>query len=188
MLEFIRVNFSLAGETVLKNGLPARASKPNARGYVSFFVGYFGIRRRAVYWRRGRLKWFLANGEVPKEIDHEDCNPSNDTLANLRPASRQQNNLNRRPFKKANGLPRGVYLDRRNGRYRAQITIAGKMTSLGQYATPEEASAIVQARMKADRGQWYRPRRKSLRSSTAARSRRPSTFAPFASRIRTSST
>jgi hypothetical protein len=147
VLAYIRGHFSLDGEVILRDGQPARGTA-SSRGYFSVRIGEFGLPRRSVYWRRGRLKWFLHTGELPPEIDHRDCDPGNDALANLRPATRQLNNLNRRLFKKANGLPRGVYFEQRTGRYRAQITIGGVVTSFGTHATAEEASAKIRAATK----------------------------------------
>jgi hypothetical protein len=171
VLDYIRNHFCLDGELILRDGRPARASGPH-RGYFSVSIGRFGLRRRHVAWRRGRLKWFLHTGELPDEIDHRDCDPGNDAINNLRAATRQLNNMNRRPFKKVNGLPLGVYLDRRNGRYRAHPTIGGKMVSMGQYATAAEASAVVQAALKADRGEYFRSRHKRPSRSNLSRIRR----------------
>jgi hypothetical protein len=54
-------------------------------------------------YKTSRLAYFYMTGAWPEnEIDHEDRDPLNDRWLNLRPATRQQNNANRRPFSEWN--------------------------------------------------------------------------------------
>ena len=69
-------------------------------------------------------------------VDHIDTNPSNYKFTNLRLATPSQNRLNR--LRKAKGWS---FV---NGRYRASIYIRGHNVQLGQYDTPEEATAAYQ--------------------------------------------
>jgi len=70
-------------------------------------------------------------------IDHIDNNPTNNYLHNLQICTRVQNIMRQKRPKK-NGLPRGVY--RIGNKYKAQITIMGKLMNLGLFHTVEEAS------------------------------------------------
>lgn len=82
-----------------------------------------------------RLAWALHHGEWPGELDHRDGNKLNNRIANLRPATRTQNNVNR-PGRSRAGL-KGV--TKRNGRWAAYIIVAGRSFYLGRFETPEAA-------------------------------------------------
>jgi len=71
-------------------------------------------------------------------IDHIDNNPTNNYLHNLQICTRVQN-IMRQSRPKKNGLPRGIY--RIGNKYKAQITIMGKLMNLGLYHTASEASS-----------------------------------------------
>jgi len=89
-----------------------------------------------------RLIWFLLKGEWPKgDIDHINQDPSDNRIENLRDVSDVINlhnvsNCNR--DNKTSGV-RGVHLHKMTGKYRAQITIGGKVKSLGLFDTIEKA-------------------------------------------------
>lgn len=73
-------------------------------------------------------------------VDHDDRNPLNNQRSNLVLCS-QSENLAKRPSPRAGGH-RGVYLERRGGRWRAQISVGGKNTYLGTRPTPELAARL----------------------------------------------
>lgn len=68
-----------------------------------------------------RLAWMYCYGKDPGEltIDHIDKDPGNDSIENLRLATRSQQCFNRRLAVKPSGLPRGVWFNPKNNRYRA---------------------------------------------------------------------
>jgi hypothetical protein len=106
-----------------------------------------------------RYLWKLKYGTNPKEIDHINGNPLDSRIENLRPASRSLNRMNirKKGGNSKNDLPLGVYYDpTRKGRggkvyprhkpYKVQIGCGGgRYKHLGNFATPEEASAVYQA-------------------------------------------
>lgn len=71
-------------------------------------------------------------------VDHLDNDRLNNQRANLRRCS-QSENLANRPSPRPEQF-RGVYFEKRGGRWRAQITVAGKSRYLGTFATPELAA------------------------------------------------
>jgi hypothetical protein len=74
-----------------------------------------------------------------EEVDHRDCDPSNDRWENLREATSSQNKANRRSSRGGRNLPKGVSVH--YGKFQARITINYKTTRLGVYPTIEQAAA-----------------------------------------------
>jgi hypothetical protein len=87
--------------------------------------------------RAHRIIWKMIHDQEPEEIDHRDRDPSNNRLANLRPATRVQNVRNRRMPPGASGYP-GVSL--RHGRWLARITVDGREVRLGSFDDPAKAN------------------------------------------------
>lgn len=92
-------------------------------------------------YRANRLAWLYTYGSLPQFVDHEDNNPWNDRIENLREASRQQNRANS-VSSNILGL-KGVY--RHGNKFKARINYEGKLIYLGLFATKEEASAAYKA-------------------------------------------
>lgn len=101
--------------------------------------GYIRIRINHVEYRAHRIIWTMFNGEIPEGllIDHINGINSDNRLENLRLATRQQNNANRK-VKTGSKLPKGVTATP-EGRYRARLHHNGTWYCLGTYDTPEQA-------------------------------------------------
>lgn len=120
-------------------------------------AGYCLIRIDYVAHYAHRLAWLYIRGEWPDgEIDHKDGNPSNNSLENLRCVSHAENMQNARCGKRQDKqitLP-GAYRDQKTGKWRAAISIDGRYTHLGQFATEKEAhDAYMRARRELHPGQ-----------------------------------
>lgn len=90
-----------------------------------------------------RVAWLFTTGAWPRGvIDHINGVKNDNRFENLRDTTQKVNGQNRREANKNNhaGLL-GVYPNRRTGRWRAQIRIAGKARDLGTFATPQLAQA-----------------------------------------------
>jgi hypothetical protein len=117
-----------------------KAGCKNVHGYLVFNVG--GKVRYA-----HRMAWLYVYGSEPAkgfDIDHINENKADNRIANLRMATRAQNNHNRAKPQKNNTTGRaGIRLNRgaRGDRWSAWITIDGRMRTLGTYATKDEAIA-----------------------------------------------
>lgn len=88
-----------------------------------------------------RLAWLYAFGEwPPDQIDHVNGVREDNRLCNLRKASNAENMQNQRRAKPGNksGLL-GARFNRRDGRWRSDITTSGKRVFLGQFDTAQEA-------------------------------------------------
>jgi hypothetical protein len=104
--------------------------------------GYRIIKIGQLY-RASRIAWKLMTGDEPPEmLDHKDGNRANDAWLNLRVATQTEQNWNRIPRECVSGY-RGVSPNGK--RWKAQISIDGRIRHLGSYDTPEDAAAVYEA-------------------------------------------
>lgn len=96
----------------------------------------------------------IMNADMGEELDHIDCNKLNNQKTNLRLATRKTNAFNR--GKKADNKSgyKGVYLEKRTGKYYAQIKYEDKITHLGTYETKESAAAAYNEAAKQYHGEY----------------------------------
>jgi len=114
----------------------------NKRNYV-----LIGIKGRTYFAHR--LAWLFAYGTWPEqEIDHINKNESDNRLVNLRLATRNQNNQNRKQFSNNSSGHTGVRWHKKNKRWHAYIGISKKYIYLGSFKIIEDA---VFARKKAEK-------------------------------------
>lgn len=110
------------------------AGGKDAYGYMR--IGVFGVR-----YKSHRLAWLFTYGDwPPDQIDHVNCEPGDNRLANLRAATQIQNSQNRRRQQGANPFL-GVCWHKQTGSWSAQIKANGRKKHLGSHATPEAAHA-----------------------------------------------
>jgi len=135
--------------------LAARALK----GSIAGSVGKDGRRRIRLdkeQFFAARLAWFYMTGEWPKgEVDHIDLNRSDDRFVNLRIATHQQNNVNRRVLRNNRLGVKGV--SKVNGRYRAQIWVNNQRRHLGYYSTIDDAKVAYAKVAREHFGEFARP-------------------------------
>lgn len=81
-----------------------------------------------------RIIWEMFNGTIPKGmmVDHEDGNPFNNLLSNLRLATPGQNCMNGAMRKTNKARIKGVRIHR-NGKWEARIRINRRLISIGFY-------------------------------------------------------
>lgn len=105
--------------------------------------GYSEIRLNRIRYFEHNLVWVYFKGEFPPEgyeIDHRDRIRSNNHPDNLRLGTRSFNNANvglRRDNKVGY---RGVHFSKEKNKFCAQVSKDQKVTSLGYFATAEEAA------------------------------------------------
>lgn len=108
-------------------------SRQKGSGYV--VVSIFGKRYYA-----HRLAWFMAFGFWPKgDVDHKDQNVSNNSISNLREATKKQNQANVSP-KAASSKFKGVYFRKNRNDFIAQIGGDAKKKYIGCFKSEEEAA------------------------------------------------
>lgn len=134
-----------------------QADKAKEYGYYAF--RYPGSRNRRVwmYMHRVIMERILGRPLTRDEhVDHADGNRLNNTRANLRIATRQQNIWNsRRPRTNRSGY-KGVYWDKREQKWTAAFGLNGKHIHLGRFATAEEAHAAYLAAAQKYAGEFAR--------------------------------
>ncbi|MGA0588858.1 HNH endonuclease signature motif containing protein [Dyella sp. KRB-257] len=97
-------------------------------------------------WLAHRVAWAIQTGAWPAlAIDHIDRDHANNSFANLRECTLQQNQFNRAANSTSRTGAKGVSLDRHTGRYMAKITLRGRTVNLGRFDTVEKASAAYMA-------------------------------------------
>lgn len=90
------------------------------------------------------------------EVDHKDRNGLNNTRANLRQATRAQNQQNGiLPRNNTSGY-KGIYLDKRRGKWQAKIRYNGKQHYIGQFDGPEAAARAYDAAARKHFGEFAR--------------------------------
>lgn len=98
-----------------------------------------GFEGRVLYAHR--VIWKLVSGADPSdEIDHANCDPSDNRWVNLRQADRVTNNANRRTNKNNTSGFKGVRMHK-CGKWVSRITVCREEIHLGLFDTPQQAYA-----------------------------------------------
>lgn len=100
-------------------------------------------------YKTHRIIFLMFNGYVPEFIDHKDNDPSNNRIENLRPATYEENNRNRKIFKINSSGVKGVCWLKDRNKWRANCWFNGKRHHIGYYDNLDDAEiAIKQFREK----------------------------------------
>lgn len=161
-LNFISASWWLDKSSVLRwKRVPKNGAVNDPVGLSTQASGH----RTCSLWMNGKnitlveanVVWFLRTGEWPIfEIDHKDGNPVNNSAANLRPATRWQNNCNTKIRSDNKSGVKGVYLTKDN-KYRVQIWKLGVCHTVGSF---NSLAAAKKARRHAEacfHGAYARP-------------------------------
>jgi hypothetical protein len=110
---------------------------------------------RSVYAQR--MAWFWVYGVwPPTELDHINGDKADNRIANLRPATKVQNSMNRGANKNNAAGVKGVCWRPDTGRWRAYITINGRKKSLGSFDDIEDAAAAYRTAATKSVGEFAR--------------------------------
>ena len=129
------------------SGTFTRVTRPSynaSAGGISKALGYLLISVCGKQYYGHRLAWFYSTGRWPVgQIDHVNGDRADNRLCNLRDVSIQVNRQNqRKPHarKKSSALLGVTFVPRKN-KWVAQIQVNGHRSSLGYFATQEQAYA-----------------------------------------------
>ena len=105
----------------------------NVNGQLGYLQGrIFGINFKA-----HRVAFALHFGLWPiDQIDHIDCNPSNNKICNLREATSIENGQNRKPMRHC---LKGAFFNKKSNKWISQIRCKGVYYYLGIFTSKEEA-------------------------------------------------
>lgn len=139
MLDILKNKFDYINNGLYyKSGKRAttRAGTLRPDGYRQITVNIDGKQKTFL---EHRLCFYYMTGRWPNEIDHINNIKDDNSWVNIRECDRSQNNRNK-GLQKNNkyGCP-GIVYYRPTNKYRAEIKLNGKNTSLGYYNTIEEA-------------------------------------------------
>jgi hypothetical protein len=116
----------------------------NSKGYRLIGLGSYG------QIGAHRVAWIYCHGSIPEgmEVDHKDCDPSNNKLDNLRLATSQEQKRNKRVQSNNQSGLKGAYYHacRKGKKWRSQIKADhGKLVFLGYFHTAQEAHEAYKA-------------------------------------------
>lgn len=107
--------------------------------------GYRVIGINGKIYKSHRLIFLYHHGYIPEFLDHIDGNKLNNDISNLRAATLIQNGMNQKKHKSMNGKAtssdyKGVTWDKQREKWRARISIEGKLKHLGRFTNEIEAA------------------------------------------------
>ena len=114
-------------------------------------------KKRNVFYamsHEGSMHKIIMNPPKGMDVDHKDRNTLNNRRSNLRICSRTQNNMNRPKQKNNRSGYKGI-AENQCGNFFARITANKKITYLGTFKTPEEASQAYINAAKEIQGEFY---------------------------------
>lgn len=126
---------------------------PSTESFYAYRRGYFAGRRVSIAMHRS-----LRGMEYddPNDCDHANLDTLDNRTANLRRATRSENQSNtRRSSRNKTGF-KGVSYFIPKGKYRASITLNGIQHHLGYFENPTEAHAAYRSSASARYGQFAR--------------------------------
>lgn len=121
------------------------------------YYGYLRISINKTRYRAHRLAWLYIHGKFPINlVDHIDGNKANNSLANLREATNQENCRNVKLSKLNTYGYKGVSKHPLVNKWQAACWIDGKSVYLGLHETPIIASKIREEFARKHFGEFYR--------------------------------
>lgn len=114
--------------------------------------GYVRLSISGTRYLAHRLAMVYVNGECGKFVDHIDGNRKNNKIANLRCVTKTENCQNRKKSKVNTSGVTGVSLNKKNGRWRADIGHKGDLLHIGSFVKFNDA---VVARKEAEKELGY---------------------------------
>ena len=100
---------------------------------------YYQIKIDGKVYKSHRLIFLYHHGYLPEFVDHIDGDKANNKIENLRAVTQSQNSMNIKPRAESSQY-KGVSWNRNVNKWEAQITINGKQTHLGYFASEKVAA------------------------------------------------
>lgn len=98
------------------------------------------------FYKAHRLAFLYMEGSFPRsDVDHINREPSDNRWANLRRATRSENNRNTRLYRNNTSGMRGVSWDKSKQKWVANGRLHGVLKKLGSFTDKEEAGRVAAA-------------------------------------------
>ncbi len=124
------------------------AGSPSADGYIR-------IKINKKFHRAHRLAWFCVHGIWPEElIDHINGVRSDNRIANLRKATRTDNNRNRKMQKNNTSGVKGVTWNKQGNKWAANCKVNGKQHHVGYFTSIAKADQAVKKFREKNHGEF----------------------------------
>ncbi|URP86442.1 putative homing endonuclease [Enterobacter phage EC-F2] len=117
--------------------------------------GYTVINFKGKQLRRHRIVYYVSTGNLPVMIDHKKGVAFGDGIRNLQEVTNTQNSQKKGMQKNNTSGFTGVTWNSSNQKWIAQITLYGKVTYLGSFDDPEEASNVYKKSALLNFGTFY---------------------------------
>ena len=119
--------------------------------------GYGAICINRRIYRAHRLAFLYVYGRWPSgQIDHINCDRTDNRIGNLRECSQTQNNANTAQRMTNKSGIKGVSWAARSGKWYAHIQCGGRQTNLGEFQRIEDAQSAYASAAKAKFGEFAR--------------------------------
>ena len=119
--------------------------------------GYIVIMLNGVSFRAHRIAFLLMTGRWPDgELDHINGNASDNRWANIRPATRSQNNSNKLADKRNKSGFKGVSWHQNLQKWHARIQVNRRRINLGLFENVNDAADAYQSAAKIHHGDFAR--------------------------------
>jgi len=118
--------------------------------------GYLQIGVNGKIYLAHRLAWLFVNGAFPSALDHINGTKTDNRICNLRECTAAENQRNVGISKANTSGFKGVYWHKDKKKWYARIGVNSRLKNLGNFATPELASAAYQAKAREVHGEFYR--------------------------------
>lgn len=138
--DYLRSNFDYRSDGNLIRKISAGSSKA---GSVIGYTDSKGYKKTTIYKQNfsvHQLIWMYHYGSIPRQIDHEDTNPSNNRIENLRAATQSENQQNTKLRSNNTSGFKGVGFHKVTAKYAAYIRLNGKSSHIGLFSCPKEAA------------------------------------------------
>ena len=140
--EYIQSIFNYDAEKGILTHKKRHAVKEGAIASYVMNHGYAGVKIHQKLYLVHRIIWTFVTGQWPKlDIDHINCDKTDNRWSNLREATRTENCMNGRA--RRHHL-KGAYVQK-NGRWQSHIKIRGLHCHLGTFLTEKDANAAYKA-------------------------------------------
>ena len=117
-------------------------NKPNT-GYIPIRINKKQYKLHRLIYKYHNEEWDITYSH-DNQIDHININPLDNRIENLRVVNNSQNTRNQKKKQNCSSIYKGVSWDKGCKKWRAMISINGKLKHLGLFDTEEEAHKVYQ--------------------------------------------